>query len=200
MKLNSEKQQLKKQKQNSGQLFSCYTVTCRHRESVIVICGCSLSLMVSAELCTYVLSLAGIWVYSLSAIYTYVQTVLWRVHVALCSSLLVLQCSLSYIVPSFFSFMDWDRWWLLRSPNTSDFMTTCLEVHSRITVYLVLCRSTDNKKKKKKNTKIMYMLVCIHECLYGISGEQELIAKTSFNWACVYKMLPSCPSYTYKNK
>lgn len=34
---------------------------------------------------------------------------------------------------------------------------------------------------------------------YGISGEQELIAKTSFNWASVYKMLPSCPSCTFKN-
>ncbi len=44
--------------------------------------------------------------------------------------------------------------------------------------------------------------MCICECLglYCISGEQELIAKTTFNWACVYKMLPSCPSYIYKNK
>lgn len=43
-------------------------------------------------------------------------------------------------------------------------------------------------------------LVWIHDCLYCISGEQALITKTTFNWACVYKMLPSCSSFTYQNK
>ena len=114
----------------------------------------------------------------------------------LISSLLVFSCSLNHILSFFFVFfMEWDRWRLLRSPNTSDFITTCLEVHSRIPSL----SSWIWWNNANKNPYLLY-IVWIPECLYGFSGEYELIGKTSFNWAYVYKMLSSCPSYTYKNK